>query len=78
MDLMNDELFMAHFNEMYGKYDTDNNGYITRDELEVLLRTYGKKVGTEFTARQIALVFEVLDKNNDNKITRGELIRFIL
>ena len=54
--------------QLFAEIDTDRSGYLSRDEILRSLGQLGAKVTTEEANR----LFEELDKNGDNKISREE------
>ncbi|NQZ78844.1 MAG: EF-hand domain-containing protein [Ekhidna sp.] len=71
-----DEAIFNHYvdefvGEIFDNFDTDNDGYIDLDEYIDLL------VGYRIEVRFAAKSFRKLDRNNDDLISRGELIRAV-
>lgn len=61
----------------FSMYDLDSNGFITRDEMTVIVRSIYKMVGVvdeSKSEKRVDYIFQVMDKNNDAKISESEFI----
>jgi len=66
--LQNDEKLMKAFEH----FDTDNSGYITKDELKEGLKLYGN------TDKDIEEILAAVDKDNDGKIDYEEFVEMMI
>ena len=57
----------------FKKFDTDNSGYITVDELKQLLA----KIGQHYSDREIAKMIATVDRNGDGKLSYQDFVRLM-
>jgi len=61
---------------MFKAYDTDNTGYLSRDEVFKMIKASftarGERVDDDEVMRAVDSTFEEIDTNRDNKLTFDE------
>jgi Ca2+-binding EF-hand superfamily protein len=66
-------LSTAELRELFERYDRDNSGYITIDELRALY----EETGTPITDSALAFIHDTYDSNQDGKLSFAEFYEFI-
>lgn len=67
-------------NELWGQYDTDNNGSLDKDETKkfVLGTLVNLEAGEEFDEEGFDELFEIFDEDKSGTLSKNEMTDFIL
>ncbi|KAJ0265781.1 EF-hand domain-containing protein [Hirschfeldia incana] len=60
--------------EVFGIQDIDQNGFISRDELQFVMKTKG---GVKVTDRQVRKIIKEADEDDDGQISYDEFVKLI-
>lgn len=72
-DLLKNETELKQAAEnAFKRLDRDNSGFLSREEMEVAIKSFMMAKGQEADKEQIDLVFKKIDKNKDGKISFRE------
>ncbi len=63
---------MLLIDTLWSVYDTNENGYLDREEMELFLDDLYSKEGVN--KRKIKKLFNLIDKNDDGVIDKGEVL----
>lgn len=74
-DIASDEIkFNGYMDKVFDKVDSDENGFIEKEELETLIKTIALKLKKDFEVpeEKIQSILETIDTDGDGKISREE------
>lgn len=74
MNEMSDEDTIS---KLWDKYDSDNNGILSLDEVEKFLEDLAMEFKDESLIAQKDLLFNFLDSNKDGSIQKDELLNLL-
>ena len=63
------ETKFTQLNQEFIRINLDSDEGIDHEELSLFLNNYGKEIGKEFSHSYVGRIFEILDKNGNNKIS---------
>lgn len=74
------EIVKKTVEEIWCKYDKDNNGYLDKHEMKPFAKESAEQMGegAAFNDEEFETFFKELDTNEDGKISKDEMIEFIL
>lgn len=66
-------------NSVFDSYDNDGSGYIDRSEMKTVVNTLFKQINdkTICTETRLNKLFSIIDKNNDQKLSKKEFRELI-
>lgn len=71
--VMLNKLKMEKLKEEFGIHDVDQNGFITKEELQYVIAKSGVKV----TDRQVRKTIKAADADHDGRISYDEFVKFM-
>ncbi|OQR82473.1 hypothetical protein ACHHYP_15961 [Achlya hypogyna] len=65
-------------NDIWSTFDTDNNGYLDREEARPFLQAMAEAMGSAADPLAFDTCFDEFDKNHDNRLSRDEMRVFVM
>ena len=72
-----DNVIAKCVDEIWGKYDTDGNGNLDKDETKRFVRDSLSDISEGFNEKDFDQCFREFDKDNSGTIEKGEMVQFI-